>query len=91
MTIHPIATANRTGAPASSRKDAAKPPGAPDAGKTAPEPPSAYVFTIIPYEELAHEADQGGGIGLSPPEGYHLQGWKAASEAVVVCWERDDL
>lgn len=48
--------------------------------------PPSYLFDLIGYDELDKES-----IGLSPPEGYHLESWKSASNAIVVCWEHDDL
>lgn len=89
MTIHPVPRANRTGARAPSPNDTAIPSGSPEAPGSEPEPPSTYLFTIVSFDELADAGD--GSIGLSPPEGYHLQRWQAADEAVVVCWEKDDL
>ena len=58
---------------------------------TAPKPgdsPPAYLFDIIGFDELAQE--DGGALGVSPPEGYHLRDWKLTDEAVVVCWENHD-
>lgn len=84
----PKVATDRTGLRAPSRKEASSPSGDPDAEATEPEAPSTYLFTVVGFEELCQK--EGGAVGLTPLDGYHLQGWKPFDEGIVVCWEHDD-